>query len=110
MKRPEVGGESTSFSGGTLVLNLKVPLPASFQALSLKEYRLARAENSVTSSSSPVWTTKVQMLLVDQCGKLTILMIKLVFYFVTSLCCLLAKARAFAIAVAILILIYASAM
>ncbi len=58
MKRPFGCGDSVSSGGNSAMLNLKVPLPPSFQTLFLNVYRVAREERTVSSPSSPVSTVE----------------------------------------------------
>ena len=61
MKRPVFRSKEASSDDAWVILSLKVPLPLSFQALSLKEYRLAREENIEFSPPSPVSTIDDQL-------------------------------------------------
>ena len=56
MKRPVFWSEEASSEDATVILSLKIPLPLSFQALSLNVYRLAREEKIDSSPPSPVST------------------------------------------------------
>ena len=82
IKRPVCEDDFTSLAEAALTLNLKVPLPPSFHALSLKVYRLAREENNVFSSSSPVSTSTGQLRSQIEKRRLTILMLKSIIYLV----------------------------
>ena len=61
MKRPRLRPEEASSGDAGAILSLKVPLPLSFQALSLNEYRLAREEKIESSPPSPVSTVLCQL-------------------------------------------------
>ena len=56
MNRPVFWSEEASSGDATVILSLKIPLPLSFQALSLNVYRLAREEKIDSSPLSPVST------------------------------------------------------